>query len=136
MRLFLIGWWDSTAGDDFIAVAKGLRQKGHEIVYWTLHRLADIPVCQREFPTTVFHDHVDALLGLPAGVLANRRYDPPEENLLRALFETESVVLTMMNKRYDWMGVSERKHLYYTIIAPDKQSAYAYQKKMMKLLGN
>jgi len=28
------------------------------------------------------------------------------------------------------------KHLYYTIIAPDKQSAYAYQKKMMKLLGN
>ena len=28
------------------------------------------------------------------------------------------------------------KYLYYTIIAPDKQSAYACQKKMMKLLGN
>lgn len=116
MRLFLIGWWDATAGDDLIAVAKGLKKKGHKIVYWTLHSKAQIPVCQRQFITTIFHDNVDALLGVPAKVLADLQCDPPGKNLLESLFAAESVVLTMMNKHYDWMGVSERKHLYYQMV--------------------
>lgn len=117
MRLFLIGWWDGVVGDDLIAVAKGLQKKGHEIVYWSLHRFARIPVCQEQFPTTIFHDHVDALEGLPASVLAHTSFAPPGVDLIQQLYETESVVLTMMNKHYDWMGVSERKHRYYSMLS-------------------
>lgn len=93
-----------------IDVVKHL-QKKHEIVYWTCPEL-EKEIDPTEFPGTVLHEHGDALAGIPARGFSMEDFPPPGEDLLSKLYATESVVLTMMNKRFEEKTVSERKHLY------------------------
>lgn len=109
MRLFFIGW----SGKDFglTEVVRTLKQR-HEIVYWSGDG-KEFESLTAEFPVTIFHDHFDALHGIPARGVNVSVFPPPGVSLLTRLLDVESVVLTMMNKRFESKLVSERKHLYY-----------------------
>ncbi|QQG46236.1 MAG: hypothetical protein HYY55_00090 [Candidatus Niyogibacteria bacterium] len=68
-------------------------------------------------PGIIFHEHYDAWDGKPAPALASAEFEPPSYELISKFHKTESLVLTMMNKRFDWMGTDERRHLYYTMLS-------------------
>ncbi len=110
MRLFFIEW----SGKEFgmTEVVKELRKESHEIVYWSGYEL-NVHVNKQEFPETIFHDYYDARAGRPSPQVDDSLFPPPSEALIKKLYETESILLTMMEKRYEWMGVNQKKHLYY-----------------------
>ena len=109
MRLFFIGWSGKDLG--LTEVVRKLKKR-HEIAYWSGDG-DELESLKAEFPATIFHDHFDALHGLPPSGVAAEAFPPPEPELLDKLSGTESIVLTMMNKRFENALVSERKHLYY-----------------------
>lgn len=110
MRLFFIGW----SGEDLglTEVVSLCKKKGHAVVYWS-GISTEWEHLKETFPDTVFHDHFDALYGIPARGIDASAFPPPEPELLAKLLETESLVLTMMNKHFEGALVSERKHRYY-----------------------
>ena len=109
MKLFFIGWSGADLG---LTEAVRLLKQKHEIAYWTGDR-KEFELILQDFPDTIFHDHFDALYGVPAAGVNVGTFPPPSMELLSKLLYTESTVLTMMNKRFESMLVSERKHLYY-----------------------
>lgn len=109
-KLFFIGWADKELGmiDVMIRLSATYR-----ISYWSGDR-AELDEFKAQFPDTIVHDHYAALHGIPASGVDTSRFSPPDLELLHALRDTESTVLTMMNKRFERLLVGERKHLYYT----------------------
>lgn len=112
MKLFLIEWASRECG--LIEVVEELVKKGHKIVYWTAFNL-EKQIDVKKFSDTLFHDTVDVLEICREGVDLND-FLPPSPNLLAKLYECESEILMMMNKRYEWMGVYERKRFYYSLV--------------------
>ena len=112
MKLFFIGWSGKELGMlDAIALLK----KHHDIVY-VVGVKAEFEACRNEFPGTIFHDYIDALHGVPpAEFQAN--IQPADADLLKQLYETESIVLTMMNKHFERKTVTERRFLYYNYVS-------------------
>lgn len=110
MRLFFINWSGKDLG--LVDVVRELK-KNHQIVYWTCANAAE-EVDAAEFAGTILHDHFEALRGEPAKELAGEQFSPPSEELLKKLYEAESIVLTMMNKLFEAFSVSERKYLYHS----------------------
>lgn len=110
MRLILLEW----AGEKFglIDVILELQKKGHEIIYWTSHYF-DAEVDRSKFPRTIFHNHPDALRGIPPKNVNDADFSPPTPELLALLSGAESTVLTMMSKLFEKTSVNERKHIYY-----------------------
>lgn len=109
MRIFLI-WADR--GPEIKSLILSLKDKGHEIVYWVGSTGGE----DDKLPETIFHDHARAVAGLPADGIDITEFPPPGENLIKKLYKVESIILTMMNKRYDKMYVDERRHLYYNML--------------------
>lgn len=112
MRIFLIQFGDGP-DDSLIQVAEMLQAKGHEIVYWVK---TGKPFPVPRFPKTIFHDSLDALHGVPAPGVDTSAFAPPGKDVIERLYETESLVLTMMNKHHGLLRLSERKHLYYQMV--------------------
>ena len=109
MKLFLIGW--DGVGGDLVEVAQGLKNRGHKILYWT-KVMKDFQGYQDQFEGTIFHDIYDALLAKPAKGIDYSKFTLPNEDFLKNLNETELMTLTMMGKKFDYMNVNERRHLY------------------------
>ncbi len=112
MKLFFIGWQGSDLG--LTDAARNLKTH-HEISYWSGDG-KEFESLRAEFPGTIFHDHFDALYGIPPAGIDASAFPPPDAALLLELLKTESIVLTMMNKRFESALTSERKHLYYTLV--------------------
>lgn len=110
MRLFFIEW----SGKEFglTDVVKEIRKQSHDIVYWSGPKL-ESNVNKNEFPDTIFHDYHDARAGIGSPDVDDSGFPPPSENLIKQMYETESTLLVMMNKRYEWMSENQKKHLYY-----------------------
>lgn len=89
-----------------------LRAEGHEVVYW----VGEHPVAHLNPQGCVFHDHYDAWDGKPASEFAKESF-VASADLIEKMYRTESLALTMMNKRYDKAPVDERKHVYYIMLA-------------------
>lgn len=89
-----------------------LRAAGHEVVYWVGEQSA----AHLAPAGCIFHDHYDAWDAKPAQALAQNIFLPPSAEVIGTLYELESLILTMMNKRYDAAPVDERKHIYYTML--------------------
>lgn len=106
MRIFLIG----------IGLADVMKEikKYHEIIYWSASGLNEKE--QKDFPDTIFHDYYDATAARPASGVDDSQFLPPGEDLIRRMQGWETEILTMMNKKYEGMGVSERKRLYYQFL--------------------
>jgi len=94
-------------------VISRLKSGSHNVVYWVGLKKG----YNNEFPEAVFHDHYDAWDGKPAPELASEEFDPPPAALIGRFHKTESLILTMMNKHFDWMGVDERRHIYYQMLS-------------------
>lgn len=109
-RLFFIGWADKDLG--MIEVMTRIAKR-HDILYWSGEK-AELEEYGARFPGAVLHDHYEALHGIPARGIDTALFPPPDAALIARLFECESTVLTMMNKRFERMPTSERKHLYYS----------------------
>ncbi|OGY63570.1 MAG: hypothetical protein A3I89_01945 [Candidatus Harrisonbacteria bacterium RIFCSPLOWO2_02_FULL_41_11] len=113
MRLIFLGWSGKDLG--MLEVPEKLKEQGHEIVYWT-GLSSELEVVRPKFPNTIFQSHLDASFAIPPKELADNDFLPPGQDLLNKLSETESLVLTMMNKRFEHLSVSERKNFYYHLI--------------------
>lgn len=113
MRLFFIGW--DGGFQELVDVVLALKNHGHEIVYWTRCE-KELLLDESKFPGTIFHDHNDAIAGKPAKGVDTSDFPPPSADLIKHFFETESILMTMMNKKYEWMEVNERKHFYYHLL--------------------
>lgn len=113
MRLFLIEWSGKEQG--MIDIVKRLKEQSHEIVYWSGCGL-DSQVNKSEFPNTIFHEYGDARAGISSPQVDDSSFEPPSESLIKKLYETESTILIMMNKRFEWMSENQKKHLYYRYI--------------------
>src|SRR3989338_8471708 len=90
-----------------------LQKKGHKIVYWVVSE--DIKN-KHDFVGTIFHDHLDALIAKPATQVNYQEFIPPSLELLNKLGRAESQVLTMMNKKLEYLNTDERKRLYYQLV--------------------
>jgi len=97
-----------------IDVALELKKRSHQIGYWIHGGLLEVDVSL--FPRTIFHRHEDAMEGVPPKELQRADFPLPDETLILSLARAESDLLVMMNKRYEPMGVDERKHFYYELI--------------------
>lgn len=108
MRLFLI--W----ADEYEKIAKlilALQAKGHKILYWVGWGDGE-----GKIPGAVFHEHNDAWEGIPAEGVNINEFPPPGQNLIERFYKTESLILTMMNKKFDRKCVDERRHIYYNML--------------------
>lgn len=114
MRIFLNGWTDKDNG--FYDVAVRLKEAGHQIVYWSAFNILK-DVDRSEFPGAILHDSFDALQLKPAWGVKASDFLPVSAELAREFYETEIVVLTMMNKKYERLSVDERKHIYYHFLS-------------------
>lgn len=112
MKLFSILFTDGLP--ELAAVAEGIAHAGHDIIYFVATDFS--PEMRARFPRSIFHNHFDALAGKPALGIEDMRFEPPGAPLLTELAETESLVLTMMNKLLGSLSVMERKHLYYRMV--------------------
>src|SRR3989338_4409048 len=109
MRILLI--WP-TPHEDVKIILDELQSAGHEIVYW----VGEHPVAHLTPKGCIFHDHYDAWDAKPAQAYAKEAFPPPPAKLIASLYETESLMLTMMNKHYDKAPVDERKQIYYDML--------------------
>ena len=89
-----------------------IEKAGHEIVYW----VGEHPAAHLSPKGAIFHDHYDAWDAKPAEAYKKESFPPPNAELIESMYETESLILTMMNKHYDAAPVDERKHIYYTML--------------------
>lgn len=112
MRLFLLSWSGKEAGLE--DVARTLKAQSHEILYWSYFDHEEIN--RSQFPGTIFHKVSDALAGRPANGVDDLPAPPFGGEFIEQFRETESVVLTMMNKRFEYTTLDERKHLYYKML--------------------
>lgn len=109
MRILLV-WCSQSPETENLIFA--LKDAGHKVVYW----VGGGDDRKIEIPGTVVHTHSAARNGLSAPGVDTSKFYPPDEALIKQLHETESLVLTMMNKRFDWLCVDERKHIYYNLL--------------------
>ncbi len=110
MRLFFIEWCGKNFG--LTDAVKELRSRGNEVVYWSGYDL-DAHVDKKDFSETIFHDYFDARAGRPSPQVDDSSFPPPSEALINKMFATETLLLVMMEKAYEWMGVNQKKHLYF-----------------------
>lgn len=106
MRIFLM--WGSGYPD-----AKDLineLRKSHQVVYFVGEFQGN------NFPEIIFHDYFEAYEGKPAKEIDISKFDPAGEHLIRSLRDVESLILIMMNKRFDWLYTDERRHLYFDML--------------------
>lgn len=109
MKILLVWCSQSPETENLIPA---LKDAGHEVVYW----VGGGDDRKIEIPGTVVHTHSAARNGIPAPGIDISKFYPPGEALIKQLYKTESLVLTMMNKRFDWLCVDERKHIYYNTL--------------------
>jgi len=113
MRIFLLGW-DHTR-EDHIEVAIELQNRSHEIIYWSTTS-ENSKIDRLKFPNTILHSHFNASQGIAPPNIDISKFIPISKELIERFQKTESLVLSMMNKRFDWMCTDERKNLYFKIL--------------------
>jgi hypothetical protein len=110
MKILLI--W-ATTYSRLEPLIRKLEENGHEIPYWVgSSENGKAP----DLKGTVFHDHYAAWVGSPAAGAALAESPPPGKGLIERMHKTESLVLTMMNKKFDPLCVDERRHIYYAML--------------------
>lgn len=107
-KIFLI-WADGSRNMSDMVLE--LEKNGHEVVYWV--GIGKNPLPEKNF---IYQDHYDAWLGKPAVGINPEKFAPLSLEFIKKMSETESLVLTMMNKKFDTFSVDERRHVYYEML--------------------
>lgn len=93
-------------------ITSNLKRQSNKIVYWLSY-----PNGEKYKPSeTVFHNLLDATLGISAKGVNISDFPPPGKDLIEQLYRVESLILTMMNRRPGKLRTDERKHLYYNML--------------------
>jgi hypothetical protein len=104
-------FWNGTK-KEAIHIIDELKKHSLDTVY-----LVVLEDTQFEIPGTVVHLAVPARDGEPAPGIDTNVFDPPSADLISKLYRTESLALTMMNRKVDTLKrpktVDEKKHFYY-----------------------
>jgi len=108
-KIFLCEW----GGPTLFGVARELKAKGCEILYWTGGK----EISKEDFPGTIFHQNMEAALGKAALGVDTSSFEPVGRGVLEKLFECESTTLSMMD-RMDFSNAPfhRRKRLYYNFV--------------------
>src|SRR3989344_4904107 len=90
-----------------------IQKNGHEIVYWVGTSFSG---AESALKGATFHNHYAAWVGNPAAGIDTSEFSPPGKDLIERMYKTESIVLTMMNKKFNDLCVDERRHIYYNML--------------------
>ena len=113
MKIFLVGIGSLFA--EHIRAAEMLA-KDHRILYWV--RLEDVAALDKaKFPGTVFHDYRAALKNIPPKEMQASVSVPWSAREIAECFETESELMSMMDKWYPDWPVNKRKDFYYDLLS-------------------
>ena len=113
MKLFFIGIGSLLS--EHVRAAERLAED-HTILYWV--RLEDlVPLDRSAFPSTIFHDYRDALKNIPPKEVDTSDFKPWSVADIAHYYETESELLSMMDKWYPDWPVLKRKDFYYDMLA-------------------
>jgi hypothetical protein len=128
MKLFLVNFSRTISID----IAKALKEKGMEIVYWTGGKAEFDEFSQetKDFPNTVFHNYFDALQAKPAPAMDLSQFRPVSQDVIDKLSKYEAQILVMMSRMdFEGMSIEARRNLYHqyvdywynvlTILKPD-----------------
>jgi len=114
MKLFIIAW--NNANPDYLTIMSGLEEAGHEIVYWTGLCEEKFAENKKQFRNAIFHSHREAVFGIPPAGADEFGFDPPSEDLLKKLYETESHIPTILRNKFETKSDLEKKHLYHKYV--------------------
>lgn len=109
MRILLV--W-ANESPEIVNLILELKKLGHEVPYWVGNGSPD----RSSIPDVVYHDHYAAWVGNPAPGVDSSKFSPPGKELIEKMYKTESLVLTMMNKKFNNFCVDERRHIYYNML--------------------
>ena len=113
MKVFLIGI--GSLFTEHIRAAERLA-KDHQVLYWV--RLEDVvPMDTAKFPGTVFHDYRNALKNIPPKEMRASDFAPWGAKEIAQYFETESELMSMMDKWYPDWPVLKRKDFFYDLLS-------------------
>lgn len=107
-KIFLI-WADN--GSEIVNMISDFKKNGHEVVYWV-----GLKENTSKDEKIIFHDHYAAWAGAPAEGIDPNDFSPPGKDLIDLFHKTESIIMSMMNKKFDTLCVDERRHIYYKML--------------------
>lgn len=98
--------WNGTQ-QEIIEIISALKVKNYDVVYCIGEE------GENNIPGVVFHKRADAVVLTPPQGMNIAEPPPLGEDILEKLYETESVLMTMMNRKVKARTVDEKKHFYY-----------------------
>ena len=113
-KLFFVSW--SSKNPNFVGIARELKSKSCYPIYWVT-KTGDPAPDENEFPGVISQDMYSAVKAYPARGIDDTLLEPPGKDVIEALFECESIALSMMN-RIDFPNVAfhRRKMLYHNML--------------------
>ena len=111
MKLFLFQW--PVGERAYVDALSMFAREGHSVDYVVYS--ADPTLARKHLPRAIFHSHENAYDGEPAGEFRHLAV-PPSASLVRSMASVESLVLSMMNKHFDYMSIDERKQVYFDML--------------------
>ena len=109
----LVSW--KTWGDEVLYLYDELGRH-HEVAYWIGEERHRKTIEERSKGQTTFHVKKNATAGQGAAALVATHETPPSAELIERMLPTESIVLTMMNRKFGPLSVDERKLAYYRML--------------------
>lgn len=112
MKIFLVGF----SSEMHTKVAFQLKNSGNDIQYWIPKELSGefFSEIRKKFPTTVFHEYLDALNGNWPEEIESSQFPPISKKLAFDLLDVESKALLMIERiEYSPTTLGQKKHLYY-----------------------
>lgn len=111
MRL-LVSW--KTWGDEVLYLFDELRKK-HQIAYWIGEERHHVYI-QKSSSETIFHVKNHATYGHDSLEAPTHYAIPPSKELIKSMLDAESIVLTMMNRKFGPLTTDQRKLAYYRML--------------------
>lgn len=108
----LLSWARRESDPDIGMLTRRLTVAGHTLVYF-IGAPIDARLAETE---TVFHCYADAEHAKPAPGIDTAEFEPLGEDIIKKLYRTESIALTMMNRLFDTLCVDERRRIYYEMV--------------------
>ena len=99
-----------------VEAALDLSKNSCDIIYWVTTPRTNIELAKSNFPKTIFHDFGRVLSCIPPEELKYLENSLPDKELISKMFETESMVIMMMFKKYGYLSIGERKLFYYHLL--------------------
>ncbi len=112
MRIMLMGL--ATYLPELVGVADKLKADGHQIVFWERSN-KDFDVDKSRFPGTIFRNHVYVGQESVEDYKKIAEFEPLGEDIVSKFFDTEVIVLPMMERYYKEKTTQEKRQIYYDL---------------------